>query len=109
MKKGLDPKTTGAIIKTLRKAKRMDLVGTVIKAAANQAETVNYLKQAGILPPDVNVGDFPAIGNDETWQSLDDHPEVTVKRDTIATLLKAKRADLANIVAQTSTKELFGK
>jgi hypothetical protein len=98
------------IVAALRKAGRPDLAKIV---AATQEQTVEYLKQAGILPPDEQSGAYPEIGRDATWGKLGQTP-VAAKRTTarrqmkpaeakraiITAMLKAKRPDLANAVAK---------
>lgn len=63
---------------------------------AEQAKSVDYLKQAGILPKSEKVKDYPVM-------------TANVKRDVIRTLLKAKQPVLANWAARNLTVAAPGK
>lgn len=78
--------------------------GSMIKAEKSNPAVVTDLKTMGILPPAESPGNYPEIGKDPTWEKLYEHPTVEAKRDTIATLIKAKRPDLANVVAKIPVK-----
>jgi len=55
----------------LKKAGRRDLAAVV---AATQEETVEYLKKAGILPPDAKSGEFPPLGKEKVLEGLSPTP-----------------------------------
>ena len=70
------------------------------KADADNPGTVNELKTMGILPESEQPGGYPAIGPDDTWESLKDHPEVKARAEIIGELIKAGKPKLANAVSQ---------
>ncbi len=77
---------------------------SMIKAEKSNPAVVTDLKTMGILPPSESPADYPEIGKDPTWELLYEHPTVEAKRETIATLIKAGRTDLANVVAKMPVK-----